>query len=673
MQFLYPSFLWALLALAIPVIIHLFHFRRFKKVYFTNVRFLKEIKEETSNRNRIRNLLILLSRLLALGFLVFAFAQPIIFQGDQVKAGRNAVSVFVDNSFSMNATQKGAALLTIAKERARQIVQAYSESDEFQILTNELDGKQLNFFDKSTALSLIDEIIPEPKVSDLALVRNVQNRSLSQKNSEKIAYIISDFQESIAQFDNPIDSTVEINLLQLRPVIEKNISIDACYFNAPVPVLNESNQLLIKLTNHSNEEARNVPISLIYEGQTRPLGTVTIAPNTTITDTASITVLKTGWHHARVKVDDYPVTFDDVYHIAFHIKQNVNVLSIYDRQPNDYLKAAFGSLGLFSFSTAQMGQVRYDIIPSYDLIILEDLNNMSSGLIAVLGDFVEGGGNVLLFPGANINREVYGNLMSRLEANSFGDFQNTERKVGSVNEYSFVFSNVFRRINSNVKLPTTSSNYQVNRSQSRVIENILDYRDGSTYLAKYGSGRGATYVCSAPLDRNYNDLTANAEVFIPLIYKTAISSGNRNSIAYEIAKDNIIEVDDLDLSENSKYLVTGATEFIPGLIRQKNNFLIDLTDQIDQAGIYELTRNGTSQALLAFNFDRRESDLSLADVEDIKDDVGENVNVIAEALQAGLTDFISQKDQGFRLWKYCIILALLFLALETLLLRFWKA
>ena len=560
MQFIYPSFLWALLALAIPVIIHLFHFRRFKKVYFTNVRFLKEIKEETSNRNRIRNLLILLSRMLAVGFLVFAFAQPIIFQGDEVKAGRNAVSVFVDNSFSMNATQKGAALLTIAKERARQIVQAYSESDEFQILTNELDGKQLNFFDKSTALTLIDEITPAPKVSELNLVRNVQDRSLSQKNSEKIAYMLSDFQESISQFDNPIDSTVEINLLQVRPIIEKNISIDECYFDAPVPVLNESNKLIIKLTNHSNEPTLNVPLSLIYEGQTRPLGTVTIAPNTTVTDTASITVLRTGWHSAEIKVDDYPVTFDDVYHIAFHIKQNVNVLSIYDRQPNAYLRAAFGSLGLFSFETTQRDQVRYDIIPSYDLIILEDLNNLSSGLIAVLSDFVKDGGNILLFPGANINSDAYINLMSRLEANSFGDFQTVERKVGAVNEYSFVFSNVFRRINNNVKLPSTTANYSINQSQSRVIERILNYRDGSLYLAKYDSGRGASFVCSAPLDRNYNDLTANAEIFIPLLYKTAISSGNRTAIAYAIGSDNILEVDDLDLSDNSKYLITGIPD-----------------------------------------------------------------------------------------------------------------
>jgi len=76
MSFVYPWFLWALLAIAIPIIIHLFHFRRFKTVYFTNVKFLKEVKEQTSARSKLKHLLVLCSRILAIAALVFAFAMP---------------------------------------------------------------------------------------------------------------------------------------------------------------------------------------------------------------------------------------------------------------------------------------------------------------------------------------------------------------------------------------------------------------------------------------------------------------------------------------------------------------------------------------------------------------------------------------------------------------------
>jgi hypothetical protein len=77
MQFLFPWFLAALLALAIPVVIHLFNFRRFKTVYFSNVKFLKEVKEETASRSKLKHLLVLAARMLALAFLVFAFAQTL--------------------------------------------------------------------------------------------------------------------------------------------------------------------------------------------------------------------------------------------------------------------------------------------------------------------------------------------------------------------------------------------------------------------------------------------------------------------------------------------------------------------------------------------------------------------------------------------------------------------
>ncbi|MCB0631147.1 MAG: BatA domain-containing protein, partial [Lewinella sp.] len=132
MQFLFPTFLWALALLAIPVIIHLFYFRRFRKVYFTNVRFLREVKEDTSARSKLRNLLVLLARVLALAFLILAFVQPFIPQDSEVKAGRKAVSIFVDNSFSMSALSEDVPLLDKAKQRAREIVQAYGVEDRFQ-------------------------------------------------------------------------------------------------------------------------------------------------------------------------------------------------------------------------------------------------------------------------------------------------------------------------------------------------------------------------------------------------------------------------------------------------------------------------------------------------------------------------------------------------------------
>ena len=120
MQFLYPAFLWALTALAIPIILHLFYFRRYKKVFFSNLRFLREVKEETSARNKLRNLLILLARLLAMAGIIFAFAQPVIPLKNAVKAGIRDVSVFIDNSFSMQSFGKDLSLFDKARQKAKE-------------------------------------------------------------------------------------------------------------------------------------------------------------------------------------------------------------------------------------------------------------------------------------------------------------------------------------------------------------------------------------------------------------------------------------------------------------------------------------------------------------------------------------------------------------------------
>ena len=122
MYFLYPAFLFALLSLAIPVVIHLFNFRKYKKVYFSNVQFLKEVQEQQASRRNLKERLILASRLLALLFLILAFARPYIPGARNANAAKQQViSIFVDNSYSMETLNREGSLLDEAKRRAKEM------------------------------------------------------------------------------------------------------------------------------------------------------------------------------------------------------------------------------------------------------------------------------------------------------------------------------------------------------------------------------------------------------------------------------------------------------------------------------------------------------------------------------------------------------------------------
>ncbi len=101
MKFLYPEFLYGLITLAIPVIIHLFNFRKSKKIYFSSTRFLQSVKKSTSKKLKLKHYLILASRMLFLTFLVFAFAQPYL-PGLDKNPQAESVYIYLDNSLSMS-------------------------------------------------------------------------------------------------------------------------------------------------------------------------------------------------------------------------------------------------------------------------------------------------------------------------------------------------------------------------------------------------------------------------------------------------------------------------------------------------------------------------------------------------------------------------------------------
>ena len=162
LQFQNPNILWGLISLVIPIIIHLFNFKRFKPIYFSNLKFLKDITADNKNRSKIKSWLLLLTRLLALACLVIAFAQPYIPSKHTTTTNnkqQNIAHIYVDNSFSMNAeTDKGIAI-EIAKAKAIELVNSFSDDTQFKIINNDKKGR-LPFLNRESAISRIQEIQP---------------------------------------------------------------------------------------------------------------------------------------------------------------------------------------------------------------------------------------------------------------------------------------------------------------------------------------------------------------------------------------------------------------------------------------------------------------------------------------------------------------------------------
>ena len=678
MQFVYPSFLWALAALAIPILIHLFYFRRFKKVYFTNVRFLKEVKEETSALRKVRNLLVLLARCLALAFLVFAFAQPFLpADNTEVELGQKAVSVYVDNSFSMSALSKEVPLLDKAKQRAREIIAAYPVDDRFQVLTNEFAGRQQRLLSREDALAMVDDIAVSPAVRTLDKVLQRQQQALNTGiQPNKIAYQISDFQASTAAaLAAWRDTSLAVNLVPLQSVQEKNISIDSAFFEVPVQMLNQTNPLVVQVTNHGDTPAENIRLTLRYEGQTKPVGTLSIPAGATVSDTVNMTILRTGMHEAELQLTDFPVQFDDRYFFSFSVAEQIDVLLVSEGAPNTYVSAALRRIPYFNLNTARATTIDYAGLPANRLVILDGLRSISGGLADELQQYIEDGGNVLLFPGTNADKSSYNNFLKQLRANEFGAYTTEERRVGRINTEAFVFQEVFENRSANLKLPVTKGNYALTRYGSRPEERLLTYRDGSTYLGKYRRGDGHLYLSSAPLDEATNDLVRSGEIFVPMLYRMALSTAKAQKIAYTIGDDELIQSAHRATVGEPVYKLRGETgEFIPQQRILGNKVNLSVNNQVTEAGYYRLYLDEPTEPLnsFAFNYDRTESDLAYYTPEVLAATVPDHITVFDDTEDTVFLAKIAERSQGTQLWKWCLVLALLFLAMETLLLRFWR-
>jgi hypothetical protein len=547
------------------------------------------------------------------------------------------------------------SLLEKGKIRAREIVEAYNAEDQFQILTNDFEGRHQRLVGKEDALAFIEEVQPSPDVKKLSTVFERQKQALeSWKNDLKKIYWLSDFQETIANLESVQDTTVEVNLIPLQSVQENNVSIDSAWFEAPVQMLNQTNNLLVRIRNHSDQEMENIRLSLQHENQTKPVGTVSIPGQSSRIDTVPITILRTGWHEGKLTITDYPVQFDDTYFFSFYVAEQIKVLAINENGANSFLNAVFQSVPAFEQTNQNSKGLEYSKFPGYQLIILNEIKNISSGLAAELNQYVTKGGNVLVFPAKNADLTSYNEFFRSFPANDFQNFSPQARSVGTINTNEFVFNDVYENRSANLKLPSTQGNFVVNRSAASAEELLMTYRDGSAFFSKYKAGQGHLYVCAAPLDEKENNLVRNSEVFVPMLYKTAISSARERKIAYTIGQDQTIDTETGELTGGKDVIFKlkgEKEEFIPGQRIVSSKVFLTPGEELNEAGIYDLYLNpGEVEAKFAFNFDRTESNLACLDAERLSGIAqlpGSPFNLLEANAETNFTDYIGQKSLGY--------------------------
>ena len=688
MSFVYPFFLYGLFALVIPILIHLFNFRRYRKVWFTNVRYLAEIKQETQKRSKIKQWILLAIRLLAITSLVIAFAQPYIPSPKQLRkqASYQVVSIYIDNSFSMDAFGKEGKLIDVAKAKAAEIAAAYDPSDRFQILTNDFEGSHQHVVSREEFLQLIRDVKISPAFRTISDVFSRQQDLLGEiPDVNRNIYLISDFQESNSDFENILpDTTLSLFILPLEANATSNLYIDTAYFEAAVQQPDQISRLHVRIRNTGPDKLEKIPVKLVINDRQKAIASAGINPGAEAELIFPFTNNLNGIQSGYLELQDFPIIYDDRCYLSYSLVSSISILCINNDKENRYLNALFQNDSAFHFENTNATRLNYASFNNFSLIILNQLPTISSGLIQELKRFIISGGSLLVFPPAILKPAGYARLLQDAGLPELGNQDTSRLRVTQIRTGSEVYRDVFEpsasgqiELPENADMPITTLHYPIQPATGSMLEPLILLQNGDILLAYSPVEKGKVYFFSSPLEMEYTNFPGHL-LFVPTLFKIALLSQPHSPLYYFTADDKPVEISFDSLHQDIIYRIRNAEsgfEIIPEMRFAGGRMLLFPHDQIREAGLYTLYRGATPVTGLAYNYPREESELNYTDLEEIKEIFErkqiQTVTYLNET-EPSLTREIRDFEKGRPLWKLFIILTLFFLLAEIAVIQLFR-
>ena len=666
MQFSHPAMLWGLLAVLIPIAIHLFNLRRYRKVYFSNVDRLADLQTESRRRSELRRWLVLAARVLAVALLVLAFAGPVLpRKGQEVRSGSTAVSIFIDNSFSMEGAARDGSQLETAKQRAREIAAAYSPSDRYQLLTGDMTGSQMRWLNRDELLSAIDDVEPSPAVRTIAEAAERQSSFLAQSGAaNRHAFIVSDFHQSIADFDRlPNDSTTRFTMVPLAGTATDNVYIDTLKLDAPAYFVGGSVAVEATVVNGGSHDVEKLPIKLYVDGRERAMATLDIPASTAATATLLFTIGQAGYLDGYVEIADYPITYDDKYFFTLGVGDRVGVLEVDGGGANPSLAKLFANDSSIAFSRSN--RLQQSDVQGTDLIILNEPRQLATGDAAWLAEWVQAGGSLLVVPPSGKFPAELNTLLASMQAPQLGQWTDRPAKATAIDYGCPLYRNVFSSRSDEMEMPSARNRYVPSPSMA-VRQSVIAFGDGSDMLSVTPYGDGRVYLFAMPLTAECTDLIGQA-LFVPTLYNMALYSRPLPPPCHTLGdlQPSVLQGQYDNAAKPPELTGDNGLSIIPDLRRAAGRQMMLLHGELTSAGIYRL-----ADEHLAFNYGRRESKLDFLAPDNVAKAI-DNLHgySMIQPTSRPLDQTLREREGGRTLWRLCLILALVALAAEVALLK----
>lgn len=665
MSFLYPSFLWALAALAIPVIIHLFNFRRTTRVMFTNTRFLKQVKEASTAKRKLKHYLILASRLLFLLFLVLAFAQPIIPAQEQTVNYRNVV-FYLDNSQSMSipldnqrrGLDAGIAFIT-------DVVKVFPAESRYRLITNDFAPFSNSYKNRKEILELLSQVRISPLSRSVQEVRDRVLRDAASRDEE--VFWVSDFQISTSGKPKQLqDSTIKWHLVPIDFDNLANVFVDTVYLDNPFASTGERNVVRVRVRNDGSDEVQQLSLKLTVNGIQMGTSALNIPGKGVGEATFDLSTRLGGLNRASISFNDAPVTFDNEFFFSLNLKEKIRILEIRAENGPTPIEKVFGNQQVFTYRGFDVSNFNYSALNDADLVVVNGLDRIESSLALALNDHLAKGGSLFVIPGANPDDA---SMKSLVQLPGWTTVTGQEMQELDKPDFNHpFFQNVFEEKTASILMPKALPIVDWGTDRSA----ILSFKNDKPFLSAWDRG-GKLYLMSTPLRSSHTDFYNHA-LFVPVMYRMAASSKRNESKLYYNLKDVLMSFRIDSIAQETQVRLVSDEEIIPSQRRLGNQVQLELPRFSMKTGYYKVVAAGDTVDLVAFNADKSESLLQQYDDREILSMFGGGTSVsIFDGIDDGtFSNEIKKRYLGVPLWKYAVFLALLFLAAEVFLIRFLK-
>lgn len=710
MAFLNPLLLIGLVAAAIPIIIHLFNFRRPRRVDFSSLVFLKELQKSTMRRVRVKQWLLLALRTLAIACLVLAFARPTLTGGLAGTLGSRAASstaIVLDNSLSMTLRDAEGAYLAQAKQLAADLAAAMRPGDEAFLLTTAMpaSARPAALPGGSAALGALGEVEAMPGAMPLeGALRRAAERLREAANPNRQVYLISDVQRSTL-LDSALDSAtapapgdVRARLLPVGRRAYGNVAVTDVRVVSRIVEVGQPVEIEATLTNFGGEPLTDYVASVYLEGERVAQATADLAPGAARRVAFTATPQARGWLSGEVHIEDDAFSADNLRYFTLHVPERRRLLVVQGQgQRTGYLDLALSpdlTQGRIPFDveTIQESALAAAPLGTYDAVVLVGPRDLSSGEVGALARYVREGGGLLLFPSQEARAEDYNALLSSLGGGTFSGFSGALGSGQSIAAFDRVdrehplFEGVFETSGPRGAAPVESPEiyYAMNYTPASGTEQtLIELSSGFPFLGEIRDGRGVAFLMAVPPDLRWSDLPQRG-LFIPLLYRAIYYLSSSESVAGEqlvVGEPGELRLTGVESEEPLRLVAPDGEALRP---EQRNLFGATLlqvgASDVRAPGIYDVRAGDRLVRRIAFNLDRRESDLRTSEPEAAAEALAEasglGVDVWDAAQARGeeteLAEALVTERSGVELWNVFLLLALGFLVAETFVAKQWR-